>query len=90
MKDENSNFTPIWGTWYVPGSADVVLALLNAGADTEAPSVTGTPLLWAAGSGNLAAIKTLLQVGANCNAVSPDGCTAILMAAARGESSALS
>lgn len=59
--------------------------LLEAGADKEANSVTGTPLLWAAGSGNFPALRELLNFGVNVNAVSSDGCSAVLMAAAGGE-----
>lgn len=64
--------------------------LLEAGADKEAESSTGTPLLWAAGSGNVDAVKALLSADVNCNATSSDGCGAILMASAGGTPSPLS
>ena len=64
--------------------------LLEAGAEKEAESSTGTPLLWAAGSGNVDAVKALLSADVNCNATSPDGCGAILMASAGGTPSTLS
>ena len=59
-------------------------ALIDAGAEKEAPSKTGPPLLWAAGSGNVTAVKALVESGVNCNAISSDGCGAVLMAAAAG------
>jgi len=62
----------------------IVEALLDAGANLEAPSETGTPLLWAAGSGSQEVVGQLLAAGADPNARAADGVTAMLMAAASG------
>lgn len=57
---------------------------LEAKADLEAPSESGTPLLWAAGSGSCPVVTQLLDAGADPNAQTPEGVSAMLMAAAAG------
>lgn len=61
-------------------------ALLASGADVDAVSSAGTPLLWAAGSGNQEAVSTLLEAKADPNARTSDGVGAVLLAAAAGPS----
>ena len=60
-------------------------ALLSAGAALEAPSPAGTPLLWAAGSGQADTMQALLEHGCQRDAVTEDDVGAALMAAAMGE-----
>lgn len=61
-------------------------ALLGAGADVEAASEAGPPLLWAAGSSaaGAAVVRALLAAGADVNARAAGGITALFMAAASG------
>jgi ankyrin repeat protein len=50
---------------------DALRQLLDAGGDVNGADLAGsTPLMYAAGNGNLAAVKLLLARGANINAVS--------------------
>ena len=58
--------------------------LMDNGADIEGLSESGTPLLWAAGSANVNAVGTLLRAGANPDAQTPEGVSAMLMAGAAG------
>ena len=58
--------------------------LLENGAAVEAPSESGTALLWAAGSGSVEVVTQLLNAGANPDAQTSDGVSAALMAAAAG------
>ena len=67
------------------GNQKIVALLLEKGADVDAPSESGTALLWAAGSSSVEAVAQLLSAGANPDAQTPDGVTATLMAAAAGE-----
>lgn len=53
----------------------------------EAPSESGTPLLWAAASGSAEVVAQLLHAGAYPDAQNADGVTSTLMAAAAGEQS---
>ena len=62
----------------------MVEALVAAGADLEAPSDAGTPLLWAAGSGAADAVGALLRAGAAPNAVAEGHVSAVFMATASG------
>lgn len=66
----------------------MIEALLEAGANVDAPSEAGTPLLWACGSGHTKAVRALLAAGADPNARSADGVGAMLMAAAAGKTPA--
>ncbi len=68
----------------ISGNAEVLQLLLDKGANVEAPTPTGTPLLWAAGCADPACVQLLLSRGANPNVVARSGITAILMAAAAG------
>ena len=67
------------------GNVAVVDALTAAGAALDAPSPAGTPLLWAAGSGQAATARALLVQGCQRDAVTDDRVGAALMAAAMGE-----
>lgn len=69
----------------VTGNRDMVKLLLDRGANIEAPTESGTPLHWAAGSGSQEVVETLLVAGADPNVKTPDGVTAILMASAAGK-----
>ena len=66
------------------GNGAVVGALIKAGSDAKAVSVTGsTPLMLAAGAGNLDAVQQLLDAGADVNAKeTARGQTAIMFASA--------
>jgi ankyrin repeat protein len=66
------------------GNAAIVAALLRAGADARAVSVTGsTPLMLAAGSGSVEAVRLLLDAGSDIDArESARGQTALIFAAA--------
>ncbi len=69
------------------GSNDVVIALLNAGADINAPGEGGhTPLMDAANYGNAQIVEVLLSRGARIDVRSSDGenYTALLLAVERG------
>lgn len=67
------------------GNVEVVDALTAAGAALDATSPAGTPLLWAAGSGQAGTVRALLGKGCQRDAVTEDGVGAALMAAAMGE-----
>ncbi len=68
------------------GNRAIVDALVTAGAALEAPSSAGTPMLWAAGSGQAETVEALLAHGCQRNVVTEDGVGAALMAAAMGKS----
>ncbi|MFA6014338.1 MAG: ankyrin repeat domain-containing protein [Gallionellaceae bacterium] len=62
------------------GFAEVVQALIEAGANLEAPIGYGVrPLMLAAGYGEAAVVEALLQAGANVLAQNEGGYTALMM-----------
>lgn len=62
------------------GFADVVQALIDAGANLEAPIGFGVrPLMLAAGYGETAVVETLLRAGADVLARNEGGLTALMM-----------
>jgi uncharacterized protein len=72
------------------GDAELVRALLAAGADAAAANRYGmTPLQLAAGEGDPAVIEALLTAGADANAVLPEGETVLMTAARTGSADAL-
>ena len=66
------------------GNLEVVHWLLQHGAPVDSSSPAGTPLLWAAGSGQDSAVSQLLAAGADVNATTADGISAVIMASAAG------
>ncbi|MCJ1425632.1 hypothetical protein MMC29_003532 [Sticta canariensis] len=68
------------------GHAEVVRWLLQQGVPADSQSSAGTPLLWASGSGQDAVVCELLAAGADANATTPDGVSAVIMASAAGSS----
>ena len=69
----------------IAGNAAVIETLISAGAALEAQTDAGTPLLWAAGSGAVAAVAALLAAGAVPDACAEGNISAVFMAAASGE-----
>ncbi|CAI5492616.1 unnamed protein product, partial [Closterium sp. Naga37s-1] len=67
------------------GSVKILELLLDHGADPNAQSDAGPPLLWACGHGKVAAAGVLLTRGANPDTPSEDGVTSLLTATAAGE-----
>ena len=68
VEGDNGDVSPLH-TAALVGTAEVVTALLEAGADPDAPSAGtgGTPLHWAGGRGNVEAVTALLEGGADPN-----------------------
>ncbi|CAL4902523.1 unnamed protein product [Urochloa decumbens] len=66
------------------GNTELMNLLLSKGVDIESESDAGTPLVWAAGHGQLDAVKLLLQHNAKPNTENADGITALLSATAAG------
>lgn len=65
------------------GGADVIRALLDAGADAKTATSTGvTALMFASASGNLESVRLLLEHGARVEAVESSGSETALMFAA--------
>src|SRR6478736_1673192 len=71
--------------------ADLVQTLLFAGANARATTRIGayTPLLLAAKSGNAEVIDPLVKAGADVNAATSNGTTALMFAAASGNVAAV-
>jgi len=63
---------------------DVMAELLNAGANPDAKSTYGTPLTFAAITGNIAGAKMLLDRGANVNTIRSDGISVLMQASKAG------
>ncbi len=74
------------------GAAEVMEALLDAGADPESRTTNGAaPLHFAAASGDAASIRVLVGRGADANATEPRwGQTPLMFAAAKGRAEAVS
>jgi ankyrin repeat protein len=66
------------------GHLAVVRTLLRRGAALDTPG--WTPLIYAAANGQTEVAQYLLDVGANVNAVAPNGTTALMMAVRGGHS----
>jgi uncharacterized protein len=65
--------------------ADMVVRLLAAGADANAPNRLGVTPLWLAGTnGSVAVTRALLKAGADAKATLPHGETALMTAARTG------
>lgn len=73
------------------GSAAVMVPLLKAGAEADAPTSNGTtPLMFAAASGEVEAVKTLIDHGADVNAKElVRGLTPLMFAAASNRAAVL-
>ena len=80
----------LWGAARA-GDLDAIERHLDSGAavDAVAPEQGGTPLMWAAVSGQTEAIELLVRRGANVNAPSKDGGTALHAAAFLGHENAV-
>jgi ankyrin repeat protein len=68
------------------GQAEIVRALLDAGANINARTIISgwTPLMAAASESKTAIVQILLDRGADINAQSPDGTTPLMIAARSG------
>jgi ankyrin repeat protein len=76
-------FTPL----YIAAAShqpDVMKALIDAGAKTDAPSSYGTPLTFAAATAHLNGVNMLLALGADPGYARTDGMTVLMMAANAG------
>lgn len=81
---DESGWTALMKACYNPeqkrGFAEVARALIDAGADIEAPIGYGVrPLMLAAGYGETAVVEVLLQAGADVLARNEGGYTALMM-----------
>src|SRR5260370_36508498 len=66
----------------IEGDTETMNTLVKAGADVNASDeLFGTPMVGAVYSGKLDALKLLLDKGANPNATSETGCSALIVAA---------
>jgi ankyrin repeat protein len=64
------------------GDASLLKAQLRSGADKDAPGEGGlTPLMYSIVTAGTPVMKALLDAGANVNAATPDGVTALHIAA---------
>mmetsp|Transcript_31017 Transcript_31017/g.87900 ORF Transcript_31017/g.87900 Transcript_31017/m.87900 type:complete len:617 (-) Transcript_31017:253-2103(-) len=63
------------------GSVESILLLKHNGGDIDAYSGAGTPLHWAAGEGQSAALQQLIDLGASMNTLDCDGMSPLAMAA---------
>ncbi|XP_058738659.1 uncharacterized protein LOC131610671 [Vicia villosa] len=66
------------------GDIELLEHLLSKGINTDLESDAGTPLVWAAGHAQQAAVTALLKHGANPNAETDDGITPLLSSVAAG------
>jgi ankyrin repeat protein len=67
-------------------SGDMTQLLLQAGADPNAPSAAGPPLMWALGhNGPASAVQALIQSGADVDAQDENGATPLILACLQGE-----
>jgi quinoprotein dehydrogenase-associated probable ABC transporter substrate-binding protein len=84
---DNDGLTPL-GIAAQNGKAKAARALLDAGADVNAPVAKGgyTPLMLAAISGSNELATSLIEHGAKVNAANPGGVTALMIAAAGNRS----
>ena len=76
-------FTPL----YIAAASyqmDIMGELLKAGADADAESNYGTPLMFAAATGNIAGANILFSKGVNVNATRNDGMSVLMMASYSG------
>lgn len=64
------------------GDTDLLEHLLSRGVNPDLESDSGTPLVWAAGHAQEAAVTVLLKHGANPNAETDDGITPLISSAA--------
>lgn len=71
------------------GDAEIALALLQAGASTEARMPNGdTPCMVAAGHGHAQVLRVLIEYGADVNASDNDGDAALMYATSKGQTEA--
>ncbi|CAI9102678.1 OLC1v1000980C1 [Oldenlandia corymbosa var. corymbosa] len=66
------------------GDTDLLECLISRGVDVNLQSDAGTPLIWAAGHGQLDAVRLLLKHNANPNLGTEDDVTPLLSAVAAG------
>ncbi len=66
------------------GYADVVKALLAAGADVNKVSDGYTPLYWASNNGRVETVKILLEAKSDPDVIGRNGCTSLYTAAQNG------
>lgn len=66
------------------GSVERLEILVDAKADINCTSSSGTPLHWAAGKGRAKAIKYLIEKGVDINSLNESGLPSVLLAAVAG------
>ncbi len=67
------------------GDVECLEILIEQGASINAPSASGTPLLWAISSEEAACTDFLLDHGADVNATGDNGASACMLAVATGD-----
>lgn len=72
------------------GEADLVMELLERGADPNSENINGgTPLMFAAMSGSIPVVRALLDHGADVSATGSNGWDALMVASAKGHGDAV-
>ena len=83
LQEDRTGRTPLH--WAAFQGAEVVLDLIQAGADVNVYDSEGeTPLMYAASSNSIDVVRVLIEAGANVNDRADDERTALIIAAQEG------